>query len=61
MDAFPDIICIPIEDVPADWRTVYMVYNHQTFNTHAITLFIDFIKEWHSLLSEEDKLASSNT
>jgi DNA-binding transcriptional LysR family regulator len=61
MDAFPDIICIPIEDVPADWRTVYMVYNHQTFNTHAITLFIDFIKEWHSLLSEEDKLASGNT
>jgi DNA-binding transcriptional LysR family regulator len=48
-------------DVPADWRTVYMVYNHQTFNTHAITLFIDFIKEWHSLLSEEDKLSSGNT
>ena len=54
MIEFPDLITIPVKGLPKDFRTVYMVYNHRTFNTHAVNLFIDFIKENHSLGQEKN-------
>lgn len=54
---FPKLRCLPIDDIPKDFRTVYMVYNNRTFNTHAITLFINFVKNSYSLLSNTNDAA----
>lgn len=48
---FPDLRIIRIKEVSLDFHTVYMIYNNQTFNTHAVNLFIRFIRDNYSLLS----------
>lgn len=49
LENFNDLSIIPIDDVPDDFRKVYMVYNKNKFRTHAIELFMDFIKSNYSL------------
>ncbi|MGN0203162.1 MAG: LysR family transcriptional regulator [Coprococcus sp.] len=46
---FPELVILPVDDIPPDFRTVYIVYNHRTFNTHVVNLFIDFVKKYYSL------------
>lgn len=53
MSEFPDLVVLPVDDVPENFHTVYMVYNHRTFNTHAVSLFIDFVTEHHSLQTDK--------
>lgn len=50
LNNYPSLVRIPIPEIPEDFRTVYMVYNNQTFKTFAVEQFITYIKENHSLL-----------
>ncbi|MDO4977540.1 MAG: LysR family transcriptional regulator [Eubacteriales bacterium] len=52
LENFNDLSIIPIEDVPENFRKVYMVYNKNKFRTHAIDLFMDFVKTNYSLEQE---------
>lgn len=49
LNYYPNLIRIPISDVPEDFRTIYMVFKGQTFKTHAVEQFITYIRENHSL------------
>lgn len=52
---FDDLVVIPVSDVPSNFRTMYLVYNHKTFNTHVVNLFINFVKKYYSLLPETEE------
>lgn len=47
---YQDLVLLPIRDVPKDYRTVYMIYNDQEFKTHAVMLFVNFVREHYSLV-----------
>ncbi len=46
---YPGLVILPITDVPSDYRTIYMVYKQQEIESHAVTLFTNFIKEHYCL------------
>lgn len=49
MDTFTGLKTIPVEDVPMDFRTVYMIYNEKSFHTHSVDVFIRFIESEYAL------------
>jgi len=52
MDTFTGLKTIPVEDVPQDFRTVYMIYNEKSFHTHSVNVFIKFIEAEYALTEE---------
>ncbi|MCD8018436.1 MAG: LysR family transcriptional regulator [Clostridiales bacterium] len=46
---FPDLIQVPVDDIPKDFRKIYLVYNQKRFNPHAVNLFVEYIKDYFSL------------
>lgn len=53
LENFQNLTIIPIKDVPENFRKVYMIYNKNRFRTHAIELFMDFIKQNYSIENSE--------
>ena len=49
LENFKNLKIIPIEDVPEDFRKVYMIYNKNKFQTHAVELFMDFVEKEYSM------------
>lgn len=52
LSEFPDLTTIPINDVPEDFRTVYMVYNNKGPRSHAVNLFLKYIEDNHPFLTQ---------
>lgn len=52
LENFKNLKIIPIADVPDDFRKVYMIYNKNRFRTHAVDLFMDFIKNGYAIEDE---------
>ncbi len=52
LENFKNIRIVPVENVPEDFRKVYMIYNKNKFRTHAIELFMDFVKNEYSIDAE---------
>lgn len=40
---FDDLIAIPLPEVPDDFRLVHMVFNKNSYKSHAVESFIDYI------------------
>lgn len=52
LDTVPELVLLPIRDVPKDFRTIYMIYNQEGFKSHAVMLLINYIRENYSLLTK---------
>lgn len=54
LENFKNLKIIPIEDVPEDFRKVYMIYNKNKFRTHAVELFMEFIENEYAIKKDEE-------
>lgn len=45
---FPDLVAIPLSEVPDDFRIVQMVFNRKRYKSHAVESFIDYITAFWS-------------
>lgn len=45
-DAFDEVVCIPVSDVPADFHKIYMVYKRDQHQLRVVQEFIDFMSEF---------------
>lgn len=52
MDTFTGLKTVLVEDVPENFRTVYMIYNEKAFHTHSVNVFIKFIETEYALKEE---------
>lgn len=54
-DIFPNLICVPFNDVPDDFHTIYLVYKKSTYKTPAVQHFIDVTRRFER---HEDEVAA---
>lgn len=52
MNTFTGLKILPVDDVPRDFRTVYMIYNEKSFHTHSVNVFIKFIQSEYALAED---------
>lgn len=43
---YDDLVLLPIEDVPRDFHTIYLVYRRDAFRSVAVERFIDFVQDY---------------
>lgn len=43
---FPDLVTIPLDDVPEDFHTIYLIYKKGSYKTPAVQHFIDVAREY---------------
>lgn len=43
---FPDIVTIPLVDVPRDFHKIYLVYKHDNRYSRAVESFIEFVHDY---------------
>lgn len=48
---FPDLVAIPLPEVPDDFRIVHMVFNRKRYKSHAVESFIDYVTAFWSYAS----------
>ena len=51
-DAFDEVVCIPVSDVPADFHKIYMVYKRDQHQLRVVQEFIDFMSEFAIIKSK---------
>ncbi len=57
LSAMEGLKMIEVEDVPEDFRRVYMVFNGKTFHTHSVEVFIRFIESKYALDLKKNNIA----
>ncbi len=45
---FPDLVAIPLPQVPQDFRIVHMAFNQKAYKSHAVESFIDYVAAFWS-------------
>lgn len=48
INSFEDIVLIPLPEVPAEFRMVYMVFNQKRYNAPVVESFIDYVSAFWS-------------
>ena len=57
LDPFPDLVRIPLSDVPHDFHGVYLVYKKSGYRTPAVQHFIDLARDftWPAVHTEPEE------